>query len=259
MAFAETALNKNHDEVVSFPTWRKVLEEMALSEKVKRDYRRDIVGLLSACKAAHRPVSAGFIRWFLGRRGLSEVEREFEREALKWFFQEAKRSCGVVRRSGAFRLPAVDVSALEVQPRRSAGVPPPLAASDLGGADWEKALIKAIRTRGFLWRTEQTYRGWAKRFADFVQPRTPMISSGEEVSAFLTMLAVEQRASVSTQKQALNALAFLMQEALRIDLGEMAFARARPRRKIPVVLSRNEIEQLLDALSPGYRLMAEMM
>ena len=50
-----------------------------------------------------------------------------------------------------------------------------------------------------------------------------------------------------------------MQEALRIDLGEMAFARARPRRKIPVVLSRNEIEQLLDALSPGYRLMAEMM
>ena len=259
MAFAETALNKNHDEVVSFPTWRKVLEEMALSEKVKRDYRRDIVGLLSACKAAHRPVSAGFIRWFLGRRGLSEVEREFEREALKWFFQEAKRSGGVVRRSGAFRLPAVDVSALEVQPRRSAGVPPPLAASDLGGADWEKALIKAIRTRGFLWRTEQTYRGWAKRFADFVQPRTPMISSGEEVSAFLTMLAVEQRASVSTQKQALNALAFLMQEALRIDLGEMAFARARPRRKIPVVLSRNEIEQLLDALSPGYRLMAEMM
>lgn len=259
MAFAETALNETHDEVVSFPTWRKVLEQQALPEKVKRDFRRDIVGLLVACKDAGRPVSTGFIRWYLGRRGLTEVEREYEREALKWFFQEAKRIGGVARQTGVFRPPAGDVSALEAQPRRNAGVPPPLAASDLGHADWERALVSAIRQRGFLWRTEQTYRGWARQFADFVQPRTPMVSDGGEVSAFLTMLAVERRASVSTQKQALNALAFFMQEALRIDLGEMKFAHARPRRKIPVVLSRVEITRLLDALSPGYRLMAEMM
>jgi integron integrase len=230
-----------------------------LPPKVKRDYARDIVGLLGSCKDAHRPVSAGLIRWYLGRRGLTEMERQFEREALKWFFQEAKRSGGVTRRPGAFQPPAVDVAALEVQPRRHAGVPPPAAAGDLGDGDWEQALVRAIRQRGFLWRTEQTYRGWAKQFADFVRPRTPLMCGGGEVAAFLSRQAVERRASVSTQRQALNALAFFMQEALRIDLGEMDFVRARPRRKIPVVLSREEVARLLAALSPGYRLMAEMM
>lgn len=259
MASAEMTPNETLDEVVSFPTWRKVLAEQALPEKVRRDFQRDIVGLLTACKAARRPVSTGFIRWYLGRRGLTEVERQYEREALKWFFQEAKRIGGVTHRHGAFVPPAADVAALEAQPRRNAGVPPPQAANDLGHTEWERALVAAMRQRGFLWRTEQTYRGWARQFADFVQPRTPMIADGGDVSAFLSKLAVERRASVSTQKQALNALAFFMQEALRIDLGTMEFAHARPRRKIPVVLSRVEISRLLAALSPGYRLMAEMM
>lgn len=259
MAFAEAASNETHDEIVSFPTWRKVLEAQGLPEKVKRDFQRDIIGLLRACKDAHRPVSVGFIRWFLGRRGLTEVERQYERDALKWFFQEAKRVGGVVRQVGAFRPPVADVAALEAQPRRNAGVPPPVAASDLGQTDWERALVSAMRQRGFLWRTEQTYRGWAKQFADFVLPRAPMIADGGDVATFLTRLAVERRASVSSQKQALNALVFFMQEALRINLGEMQFAHARPHRKIPVVLSRTEITRLLAALSPGYRLMAELM
>ena len=86
MAFAEAASNETHDEIVSFPTWRKVLEAQGLPEKVKRDFQRDIIGLLRACKDAHRPVSVGFIRWFFGRRGLTEVERQYERDALKWFF-----------------------------------------------------------------------------------------------------------------------------------------------------------------------------
>ena len=161
MAFAEATLNETHDEIVSFPTWRKVLEAQALPEKVKRDFHRDIIGLLRACKDAHRPVSVGFIRWFLGRRGLTELERQYEREALKWFFQEAKRVGGVVRQVGAFRPPAVDVAALEAQPRRNAGMPPPMAASDLGGTDWEQALVSAMRQRGFLWRTEP--RKWLRQ------------------------------------------------------------------------------------------------
>jgi hypothetical protein len=40
---------------------------------------------------------------------------------------------------------------------------PQLAANDLGSAPWERALIRAARERGFLWRTEQAYREWAVR------------------------------------------------------------------------------------------------
>ena len=74
-------------------------------------------------------------------------------------------------------------------------------------------MIKASRERNFLWRTEKTYRGWAARFVNFLAPKSPYAAGGEEVAAFLSALAVELRASPSTQKQALNALVFLMQEA----------------------------------------------
>jgi len=55
--------------------------------------------------------------------------------------------------------------------RRSAEAP--VAAADQGGAEWERALIAASRARGFLWRTEETYRMWGAQFARFLAPRPP--------------------------------------------------------------------------------------
>lgn len=135
---------------------------------------------------------------------------------------------------------------------------PPPAAGDLGAAPWERDLIKAIRERGFLWRTEQTYREWAVRFARFLAPRSPHAASGEEVAAFLSALAVEGRASPSAQKQALNALVFLMQEALHRDLGEMKFQRAHPKQRAPTVLSVAETRSLFAQMDGTPRLMAEL-
>ena len=76
----------------------------------------------------------------------------------------------------------------------------PPAASDLGSEPWERDLIKAIRERSFLWRTEQTYREWAVRFARFIAPRSPYAATGGDVAGFLSALAVQGRASPSTQK-----------------------------------------------------------
>jgi len=141
---------------------------------------------------------------------------------------------------------------------RQAGVPPPRAADDLGGPDWERDLIKACRERGFLWRTEETYRGWAGRFATFLRPRSPYVAGREEVGAFLSHLAVTQRASGSTQKQALNALVFLMQEALHRDLGELDFHRAERKVRVPTVLSVAECERLFAQLDGTPQLMAKL-
>lgn len=260
MAFEGNDINEGFDEVVSFPRWREVLRESQLSLEIRRDYQNDIGGLLRACKSARRPLSAGFIRWYLERRGLSERERDYEREAFKWLFQSARKVGGVARQARGFVAPMSNAADLEAWSGPSShGMPPPTAASDLGATDWEEALVSALRRKGLLWRTEQTYRGWAKRFAADVAPDSPWKASGKEVQAFLNKLAVEQRASAATQKQALNALVFLMQEALNIELGELEFRRARPRRKIPVVLSREEITKLLAAMSSEYRLMAELM
>jgi site-specific recombinase XerD len=79
------------------------------------------------------------------------------------------------------------------------------------------------------------------------------------VGGFLSALAVRQRASPSTQKQALNALVFLLQEALHRHLDEITFRRAAPRERMPVVLSREECGRLFGALEGTTRLMAELM
>ncbi len=136
---------------------------------------------------------------------------------------------------------------------------PPTASEDLGSTPWERDLIKASREKGFLWRTEETYREWAVRFAAYLAPRTPYIAEGKDVADFLSALAVRQRASQSTQKQALNALVFFMQEGLHRDLGKFEFQRAQRGQKIPTVLSQEECGQLLAGLTGTPRLMAEVM
>ena len=133
------------------------------------------------------------------------------------------------------------------------------AAQDLGANEWEAALIKATRERGFLWRTEETYRRWLERFGRFIAPDTPYKVGGEAVRAFLSELAVKQRASPSTQKQALNALVFFYKHALNRELGELDFKRASYRRVAPTVLSRSECGRLFEALEGTSRLMAELM
>jgi integron integrase len=136
---------------------------------------------------------------------------------------------------------------------------PPLAANDQGGADWERDLVKAVRTRGFLWRTEETYRAWAARFAQFLRPRSPYAATADDLGAFLSELAVKQRAMPATQKQALNALVFLLQEALNRQLGAVPFQRATPRRRMPTVLTKEECMRLFAELTGTTRLMAELM
>ncbi|QYM77712.1 integron integrase [Horticoccus luteus] len=264
MALAGERTEQKLDEIVSFPEWGEVLNgASAWSAEVKQAHVRAILGLLRACKATGRPLSAGFIRWHLARAGLTENARRAERAAFAWLFKAA-RAAGKTRPAArGFVAPEVGEQRPADNPRRSgpgAGpAVPPLAAADQGGAEWERALITAIRRKGFLWRTEQTYRAWAARFARFLAPRLPQTASGDDVAAFLSALAVEQRAAPSTQKQALNALVFFMQEALRLDLGEMDFRRARARERIPTVLSKAEVRQVLDQLPRGYRLMAEVM
>lgn len=135
---------------------------------------------------------------------------------------------------------------------------PKPARDDRGGPDWEQALVKTMRLRGLLWRTEYSYRSWAKRFAQFIAPKTPYAAGAEEVQAFLTELATQGRASASGQRQALCALVFLMQEALSRDLGEMDFQRATPRVRVPVFLTADECRRLFAQLTGTHRLMAEL-
>ena len=98
---------------------------------------------------------------------------------------------------------------------------PSLGRADVGAVEWERKLIERFRLLHYSWRTEQTYRDWAWRFDHFLAQQGGMAAaSGEQVREFLTRLAVRGRVSVSTQKQALNALVFLFRHALGRDPGD---------------------------------------
>ena len=81
----------------------------------------------------------------------------------------------------------------------------------------------------------------------------------DEVTAFLTDLATRRQVSASTQNQALSALLFLYRHIIGRDLGRLPAARARRKRKLPVVLSRAEVRRLLDQLHGVHRLIATLL
>ena len=121
-------------------------------------------------------------------------------------------------------------------------------------------VIKVIRIKNYSIRTEKTYTHWIYRFFFFHQPESAKSLGAEDVRIFLEYLAIQLNVSVSTQKQALNALAFLFNKVWETPLGSIgAFVGARRPRKLPVVLSKEEVRQVLEQLGEKHGLMAGIM
>ena len=79
----------------------------------------------------------------------------------------------------------------------------------------------------------------------------------DEVTAFLTALAVRDKVAASTQNQALSALLFLYREVLGVDLPWLEdVVRAKRPQYLPVVLTRDETRALLQQLNGVPRVMA---
>jgi integron integrase len=280
---------------VWFPNWAVVLARVRLKDLERRAYRLAIVGYLSFCKRARQRATVTSARLFMAemesQRRLSRSQLTVWKAALNWFFTAAQgknpkaEMLPAENREGEHLIPdpisnphpasghplpsdgrGTRSGEVEEMDAPSTGCAwqkePPLAATDLGGPEWERELIRVLRERHYEWRTEQAYRMWARRFAGWLEGRgVPVPGAGElELRGFLSELAVRQRVAVATQRQALNAIAFLMREALGKPLADFSdFEQARPGKRLPVVLSREECQRLLGALEATPRLMAELM
>jgi integron integrase len=119
---------------------------------------------------------------------------------------------------------------------------------------------EALRSRHYSKRTEQTYVHWCKRFIFFHKVRHPAEMAEREVNQFLTHLAVKDKVSASTQNQALSALLFLYRYVLDRQLGQLGdVIRARKSKRLPVVLTRDEVRAVLNNLKGEQRLIAVLM
>ena len=116
-----------------------------------------------------------------------------------------------------------------------------------------------IRLKHYSIRTEEAYVNWIKRYIHFHNVRHPAEMGEPEVQAFLTHLAVEGNVAASTQNQALHALLFLYREVLKKDLGPIDALRAKKPKRLPTVLTRDEVHQVLNQMSGIHGLMARLL
>jgi len=101
------------------------------------------------------------------------------------------------------------------------------------------------RFRHLSYKTEKSYIGWISRYARWCA-QNQSGDHGQKLNRYLTHLARDRNVSAATQSQALNALVFLYRQVLGIDLGDIGeFRPARKPKRLPVVLSQQEVAKLL--------------
>jgi len=120
---------------------------------------------------------------------------------------------------------------------------------------------QVLRYHHYSYRTEQTYCDWIIRFVKYHgSQKHPKEMGKSEIEAFLSHLATNLKVAASTQRQALNALAFLYKHVLDKPMGDnIAPVKAKKRRRPPVVMTKTEVGQVLNQMKGTHLLMAKVM
>jgi integron integrase len=117
-----------------------------------------------------------------------------------------------------------------------------------------------IRFKHYSIRTEQAYVDWIRRFIRFHDNRHPAELGPGDIERFLTSLAVDRNVAAATQNQAQSALLFLYREVLATELPWLdGVVRAKAPRRLPVVLTRDEVGRLIGRLHGTHRLLAALL
>ncbi len=119
---------------------------------------------------------------------------------------------------------------------------------------------ETIRRKHYSQKTEQAYLNWIKQYILFHDKKHPQDMAATEVEAFLTYLAVERKVAASTQNQALSAILFLYREVLdkTVETGFQYIGAKRPKR-LPVVLTKSEVQQILVRLSGDTKMIVQLL
>ncbi len=121
-------------------------------------------------------------------------------------------------------------------------------------------LADEIQVRHYSPKTLKAYTQWVRHFQTFTRSTDPASLSSADVREFLTCLAVERKVAASTQNQAFNALLFFYRHVLNKEFGKVeGVVRAKRKPYVPVVLSREEIQAILQHLPPPYDLVVKLL
>ncbi|MBK7103842.1 MAG: integron integrase [Ignavibacteriae bacterium] len=107
-----------------------------------------------------------------------------------------------------------------------------------------------LKAHRYSRKTEEAYLRWIKNYILFNGKKHPKELDKKDLEKYLTFLAVNKKVSASTQNQAMNAIMYLYNKVLNIELGWLEnVKRAKRNLKLPTVFSKNEISEIFKQLS----------
>jgi integron integrase len=240
---------------IRFEGWAEALARMDLPQREKASWEITLRWYLSFCRRSRAGVTVQsareFIEWAQAEKRAQPWQVAGWKEAINWFFREAKKQPEKAPHPPSF--------ARELR-RASGPLPIPQTAAgrgERGGIPgWKTAFLTVVRRRHYSYRTEQSYLVWLQRFARFCKSDDLQQCGPEDLKAFLDDLALDQRLSASSQRQALNAVVFLMREVFEKELGDFSdYRRAKVRTHAPSWLTAEEVTCLLKQLNPRWALL----
>lgn len=117
-----------------------------------------------------------------------------------------------------------------------------------------------IRFLHYSRETEKSYVHWIRRYILFHNKRHPKDMGGKELARFLNYLVNKENVAASTQNQALASIIFLYKQILDIDVGEIPeFQYARKPKRLPIVLTQNEVKHVFEYLNEPHKTMVGLM
>lgn len=120
---------------------------------------------------------------------------------------------------------------------------------------------ECLRYYHYAYKTEQSYVSWILRYVKFFGGKThPKKLSAGDVEKYLSHLASAENVAAATQRQALNAIAFLYRDVLDLPLdGNIAPIRSKKHPRPPTVMTEEEVTDLLGQMNGLHLLMANIM
>lgn len=117
------------------------------------------------------------------------------------------------------------------------------------------SIEKYMLVRNYSKRTIRSYLLWIRSYIVFHNKAHPKDLGRKDIEAYLTHLATRRRVSMSTQRIALNAVAFLYNRFLNQPIGDFSeFTRVKRQPKLPTVLTQDEVTRLLFHLDRRHKL-----
>ena len=246
---------------IRFREWAKVLAQADVPGRQKASWVITLKWFLGYCRRSRAGVTVQsareFIEWAQQEKDAQPWQVEGWKEAIRWFFRAAKASgCGAREPS------ATQAGQATAHAQASTAKCPCEGNAGAGRREdpaWKTAFLTVVRRRHYSYRTEQSYLVWLERFARFCRTDDLAGRGPEDVKKFLDALALDQRLSASSQRQALNAVVFLLREVFGKEMGDFSdYRRAKTHPHSPAWLTPDEVQALLDQLEDRWALLASV-